>query len=86
MVDDIDTEELASFDESAGDIDVFSAGSERTGRVIVSHNDGIRVRKQRGFEHFSWVDQARTYAELGISATRVHAIALSCQGCLGRSI
>lgn len=35
----IDAEEFASFDESTGDIDVFSAGSERTGRVVVSHDD-----------------------------------------------
>lgn len=39
MVDDIDTEEFACFDESTGDIDVFSAGSERTGRVVVSYDD-----------------------------------------------
>lgn len=41
MVDNADTEEFASFDESTGDIDVFSARSERTGRMIVSHDDGI---------------------------------------------
>lgn len=64
MVDDIDTEELACFDESAGDIDVFTAGSERTGWVIVRHDDGVRVCKQRGFEHFSWVNQARSNGSL----------------------
>ena len=41
MVDDIDTEERACFDESAGDIDVFTAGSERTGWMIMRNDDGI---------------------------------------------
>lgn len=50
MIEKLDAEDLSGLDQFLGDVDVLRRRGEIPARVVVSHDDGVAVGKNRRFE------------------------------------
>ena len=65
MVEDVDSQELSSFNQLFRDQDVLPAGAWVPGGVVMDHDDGGRGLQQGRFEYLPRVHDARVQAAYG---------------------
>lgn len=58
----VNTQQLAGFDQGPRHIDILVARSQRSSRMIVRNDDRMRISQQSSFEDLAWMYQTRGYS------------------------